>query len=87
MYVMTCGAERISDVVSLCYLPPFVQLSQTVVGRSVTSPTRREGFLNAGVFSTVLEICCQVLICDNVPFPAVRHNWCIYGLYLGCGSG
>jgi hypothetical protein len=84
---MSCGAERISDVVSLCYLPPSVQLSQTGGGWSVTSPTRREGFLNAGVFLTILEICCQVLICYNVPFPAVRHNWFVYGFYLGCGSG
>jgi hypothetical protein len=71
------GAVRISNVVWLCCLPPLVQLSQTCVGRSGTGPTWRAGFLNAGVFSTVLDMCYQVLVCYDVSFPGVRQNWSV----------
>jgi hypothetical protein len=85
--VVYCGAVRILDLLWLSCLPPLMQLSQAWVSQSVTSPTRREGLLNAGVYSTFLKICCQVLVCYDLPFPAVRHNGCIYRFYWRGGSG
>ena len=68
MDVVSCGAVRISDVVWLSSLPPITQLSQARVGRSMTSLTGREGFLNTGVYSTFSRYVVKFLSIMMYPF-------------------